>query len=160
MEPSTATEPDYSVDHGKRHHAQPVGSSPAPSDDETLDKPQPASAYCIFVICFVCLSTVAYGYAGSIIATTLTQPSFHERMKLDTDPRSEGLIGAMNGLFYAGGVIGSFLAGWTNNLKGRKFTLVIGNSLILISGALLTASVNPEMFIVFRFFSGVGWVLI
>lgn len=155
MEASTATEPDYSANHGKKIKGSPSSPSES-SQDEIFEKHQPANAYCIFVICFISLSSISYGYAGAIIATTLTQPSFHSHMKLDTDPRAEGLIGAMNGLFYAGGVIGAFLAGWTNNRKGRKFTLIVGNLFILISGALLTASVNPEMFIVFRFTSGVG----
>lgn len=40
---------------------------------------------------------------------------------------------------------------------GRKLTAAVGNAIILVSGALLTASVNPAMFIVFRLFSGLGY---
>ncbi|KAH8802545.1 general substrate transporter [Xylogone sp. PMI_703] len=117
---------------------------------------QHVNLYSICVICFITLSSAAYGYAGSIIATTLTQPSFNKYMGLETAPNAESLIGAMNALYYAGGIFGSFLAGWTSNRFGRKFSAIIGNVLLLISGALLTASVNPAMFIVFRFMSGLG----
>lgn len=124
--------------------------------EDRFQREQHITLYSISVIGFITLSSAAYGYAGSVIATTLTQPSFLEYMELTTAPNADSLIGAMNALFYAGGIVGSFLAGWTSNRYGRKVSVAIGNGLLLISGALLTASVNPAMFIVFRFFSGLG----
>lgn len=41
---------------------------------------------------------------------------------------------------------------------GRKCAVAISAFLIIISGACLAGSVNPTMFIIFRFFSGAGWV--
>jgi MFS family permease len=122
-----------------------------------FNRAQHANLYSIVVIGFITLSSAAYGYAGSVIATTLTQPSFTKTMKLDELSNAEALIGAMNALYYAGGIFGSFLAGWTSNTYGRKFSAALGNILVLISGALLTASVNPGMFIAFRFVSGLGY---
>ena len=121
-----------------------------------FNRQQHINLYSILVIGFITLSSAAYGYAGSVIATTLTQPSFTKHMKLDEEPNAEALIGAMNALYYAGGVFGSFFAGWASNKYGRKFSAGLGNFLVLISGALLTASVNPGMFIAFRFLSGFG----
>lgn len=123
---------------------------------DNFEKKQHVNTYSLFVILFITLSSAAYGYAGSIIATTLTQPSFIEYMKLDTAPNANSLIGAMNTLFYLGGIVGSFFSGWCSNKYGRKASVTIGNAMILISGALLTGSVNPAMYIVFRFFSGFG----
>lgn len=123
---------------------------------DNFGKKQHVNTYSLFVILFITLSSAAYGYAGSIIATTLTQPSFIEHMKLDTAPNANSLIGAMNTLFYAGGIVGSFSAGWCSNKYGRKASVALGNAMLIFSGALLTASVNPAMFIVFRFFSGFG----
>ncbi|KAF2494594.1 MFS transporter [Lophium mytilinum] len=117
---------------------------------------QHVNPYSVGVILFIALSSVAYGYSGSVIATTLTQPSFNEKMGLDTAPNAAALIGAMNALYYTGGIFGSFLAGWTSDKYGRKFSIGLGNALVLLSGALMTASVNPAMFIVFRFCSGLG----
>lgn len=101
-------------------------------------------------------SSFAYGYAGAIIATTLTQPSFFETMGLNTASDSDSLIGAINGLYYAGGVFGAFIAGWVSNRWGRKLATTLGNILVLIAGAIMTGSVNPAMFICFRFVSGIG----
>ncbi|TVY18042.1 Quinate permease [Lachnellula arida] len=126
-----------------------------------FNRQQHINLYSLLVIGFITLSSAAYGYAGSVIATTLTQPSFTKHMKLDELPNAEALIGAMNALYYAGGVFGSFFAGWSSNKYGRKFSAALGNFLVLLSGALLTASVNPGMFIAFRFLSGFGvplWV--
>jgi len=123
---------------------------------DNFEKKQRVNTYSILVILFITLSSAAYGYAGSIIATTLTQPSFIAHMKLDEASNAESLIGAMNTLYYAGGIFGSFFAGWCSNQYGRKSSVALGNALLLLSGALLTASVNPAMFIVFRFVSGVG----
>lgn len=104
----------------------------------------------------VCWASAAYGYAGSIIATTLGQPSFYAYMGLDTNPDAAALIGAMNGLFYTGGFIGCIIIGPLANRWGRKVSIYIGLVFILISNALLAGSVNTAMFIVFRFFQGVG----
>lgn len=121
-----------------------------------FEREQHVNHYSIAVIFFITLSSVAYGYAGSIIATTLTQPSFTASMGLATRSNSVALISAMNSLFYAGGICGSFVAGWTSNKYGRKASSTMGNLLLFVSGALLTGSVNPIMFIAFRFFSGLG----
>lgn len=77
-------------------------------------------------------------------------------MGLDTASNADSLIGAMVALYYAGGVAGSFCHGWMSNRYGRKASVSAGMVFVLLSGALLTGSVNPAMFIVFRFFSGWG----
>jgi MFS family permease len=125
-------------------------------ESKKFGRQQHLNTYSIIVVGFITISSAAYGYAGAIIATTLTQPSFNRAMNLDTSPNASSLIGAMNALYYAGGVFGSFLAGWTCDRLGRKPSVAMGNLVVLISGALLTASVNPAMFIVFRFLSGFG----
>jgi MFS family permease len=96
------------------------------------------------------------GYAASIIATTLTQPSFFEAMNLATASNADALIGATNGLFYTEGIFGSFCCGWMSTTYGRKISATFGALLILISSALLTVAVNMGMFITFRFFTGWG----
>lgn len=63
----------------------------------------------------------------------------------------------MAGLYQAGAFFGACLAGWMSDRFGRKPTAAAGNVIILLTGALLMASVNPAMFIVFRFFSGLGY---
>ena len=100
--------------------------------------------------------SASYGYAGSIIGTTLGQPSFLEYMGLDTAPNATDLIGAMNALFYVGGLFGAFVVGLAADRFGRKAVIFGGALLILVSNALLAGSVNMGMFITFRFFQGLG----
>lgn len=106
----------------------------------------------------IALSSFAYGYAGAIIATTLTQPSFVTAMGLDKASNQASLLGAINGLYYAGGVFGAFTGGWLSNKWGRKISAIVGNIILLISAAVMTGGVNVAMFITFRFCSGVGCV--
>lgn len=100
--------------------------------------------------------SASYGYAASIIATTLGQPSFLQYMGLLTAPNAADLIGTMNGLFFAGGFIGVIGAGKAADKWGRKTMIIAGTIIILISNALLAGSVNVAMFIVFRFTQGIG----
>jgi MFS family permease len=110
----------------------------------------------LFHIMGACWGPAAYGYTASVIGTTLGQPSFVKAMKLDTSPNAAVLIGAMNALFYVGGFIGTFLSGYLAERWGRKFAMLTGFLIILISTALAAGSVNIAMFIVFRTLCGLG----
>ncbi|KAH8892299.1 MFS general substrate transporter [Thozetella sp. PMI_491] len=142
-----------------------LDSSSNVADADAVSRPrdqakQHVNRYSICVILFITLSSAAYGYAGSIIATTLTQPSFFEYFELETRPDASTIIGLMNALYYVGGIIGSFTSGWSCNRFGRKITVICGNILILLSGALLAGSVHIGMFLAFRVMSGCGSFII
>ena len=127
--------------------------------EEPNQKPQrPYRLSTVWHIIGVCWGAAAYGYAGSIIGTTLGQPSFLSYMGLDTASNATQLIGAMNALFYAGGFFGCFIVGYFADRVGRKTVIAAGAALVLVSNALLAGSVNMSMFIVFRFFNGMGYV--
>lgn len=120
------------------------------------EEKQHINSYALFVGIMITFSSFVYGYSGAIIATTLTQPSFQKALGLDTAPNKESLIGAINGLFYAGGVVGSFIAVYVSNRWGRKPATAAGNLLLMVSNAVMTGSYNAPMFIVFRFLAGIG----
>jgi MFS family permease len=119
-------------------------------------KSSPYTWKTVFLIVGVAWGSAAYGYAASIIGTTLGQPSFLKYMGLLTAPNAADLIGTMNGLFYAGGFIGAMGIAKVSDRYGRKVSIALGAVIILISNALLAGSVNVAMFIVFRFFQGIG----
>jgi len=77
-------------------------------------------------------------------------------MGLATNPNAESLIGTMTGLFYAGGVIGVIINAYLVDKIGRRWTTAVGALILTISTGCLAGSVNIAMFIVFRFFSGLG----
>ncbi|KAJ5444681.1 Quinate permease [Penicillium daleae] len=133
-------------------------------DVQSLNPVRPASLkanlYTTGKCIMIALSSFAYGYAGAIIATTLTQPSFVTAMGLDKASNQASLLGAINGLYYAGGVFGAFTGGWLSNKWGRKISAIVGNIILLISAAVMTGGVNVAMFITFRFCSGVGSFII
>lgn len=120
-----------------------------------VDKKRHFKAYTIFICICMSLGSASMGMAAAVISTTLGQPSFIKKMGLD-GPDKDSLEGAMNSLFYTGGVAGAICHGWAANAYGRKGSIAIGSLVLLISQALLTGSVNAAMFIVFRFFSGWG----
>lgn len=110
----------------------------------------------VFHVIGISWGAAAQGYGASIIGTTLGQPSFLEYMGLDTASNASQLIGAMNSLFYIGGLFGAFAAGYFSDVYGRKAVIMGGSALILVATALTAGSVNIAMFMVFRFFVGMG----
>ncbi|KIL88485.1 hypothetical protein FAVG1_08566 [Fusarium avenaceum] len=110
----------------------------------------------IFILLFLGFGSASMGYASSIIATTLSQPSWYLTMKLGTASNTAGLIGATNGLYYTGGVFGSLFSGYFAHKYGRKMSAGLSALIILVSSGLITASPHIAMFITFRFFQGWG----
>jgi MFS family permease len=62
----------------------------------------------------------------------------------------------MNSLYYAGGVVGAICNGLVADRWGRKWNIFCASALIVVSQALIAGSVNPGLFIAFRFFAGQG----
>ncbi|KIY00648.1 uncharacterized protein Z520_03311 [Fonsecaea multimorphosa CBS 102226] len=123
---------------------------------ETLEtKRRPYTWKTVFICIGAAWASAAMGYAANI-GTTLGQPSFIKHMHLDTASNASGLLGAINGLYYAGAFIGALCAGPFSNRYGRKVAIGTGVVFILVSNALLAASVDTAMFIAFRFFQGFG----
>jgi len=90
----------------------------------------------------------------------LGQPSFIAYFDLATRKNGTDLISTTNGLFQAGGVIGTLSLPWFADKFGRKWACALAASLALISGAFLAGSVNIGMFIAFRFVAGASAFMI
>jgi MFS family permease len=114
------------------------------------------NVYNILTLFFISLGSMSYGYSAAVIGTTLGQPSFYAYFDLNTRSNGTDLISSMNGLFQAGGVIGSLLIPYFSDKWGRKWAIAVGSIFTIVSGAILAGSTNPIEFIVFRFFSGAG----
>ncbi|KAF5575469.1 major facilitator superfamily transporter [Fusarium pseudocircinatum] len=92
-----------------------------------------SSAMRLPIVIFVALGSLSYGYASSIIATTL---------------------GAINGLFQAGGFLGTLSCYAIADAFGRRKAILVAALISTIGGALQAGSVNIGMFIAMRFLTG------
>jgi MFS family permease len=113
------------------------------------------------VILAMSFGSIAMGYSGSIIGSTLAQDTFYVYFELTTRPNGTNLLSAMNGLFQAGAFFGALCISWVGDKWGRKASITVPALLVVLSGALLAGSVHIGMFLAFRFFAGMGsfWLL-
>ncbi|KAK5735750.1 hypothetical protein LTR17_007922 [Elasticomyces elasticus] len=96
------------------------------------------------------------GARMSIIATTLGQPTFVSYFALDTRSNAASLTGAINGLFQAGGLIGTLCSSFLADSLGRRKAILIAAIVTVIGGALQAGSVAIAMYIVMRLVTGWG----
>ncbi|KAH6974567.1 MFS transporter [Ilyonectria sp. MPI-CAGE-AT-0026] len=108
------------------------------------------------LILFICLGSLTYGYCSSIIATTLGQPSFIQYFDLATRSDGESLIGAINGLYQTGGLLGAVSVLYLPDKLGRRWAIFIGGVFCIVGGALQAGSVHIVMFLIARFLVGCG----
>ncbi|KAF5244824.1 hypothetical protein FANTH_7591 [Fusarium anthophilum] len=112
------------------------------------------SAMRLPIVIFVALGSLSYGYASSIIATTLGQPTFFSYFALDSRHNANDLMGAINGLFQAGGFLGTLSCYAIADSLGRREAILAAALISTIGGALQAGSVNIAMFIASRFITG------
>ncbi|KIW29745.1 uncharacterized protein PV07_05534 [Cladophialophora immunda] len=140
----------------------------------------------IFSVVVMCLGSISYAYSAGIIGNTIAQPSFYRYMKL-SDTNAAALTGATTSLYYAGGVFGALSSHSIGDRFGRKTSIYMGGAIIVryflctdfefpcdpvsswlqadsnsqvVSAALCAGSVHIAMFIVFRFVSGFGALIL
>ncbi|KAJ5135888.1 hypothetical protein N7448_004442 [Penicillium atrosanguineum] len=115
-----------------------------------------------FLICLaIAFGNVTYGYHAAIIGTTLSQPTFliYFGIENETKERSanaDALIGAMNGSFQAGSLLGVITTGMILTRYGCKMAIFYAATCCTIGAAIVTASQNVAMFIAFRSVAGIG----
>ena len=114
----------------------------------------------ILIVILMTMGSVAYAFSAGVIATTFGQPSFINYMGIATLSNANDILGAAGSLYYAGGFLGAFFGHWASDAYGRKPTIFIGLAVVLVSQALCAGSVHIAMFIVFRFTSGFGGIVL
>ncbi|KAH7084273.1 MFS transporter [Paraphoma chrysanthemicola] len=115
---------------------------------------QRINVFNVLILIFVGFGSMTYGYTAAVIGNTLGQPSFIKYFDLDTRPDATDLISTTNGIFQAGGVIGTLMLPIASDKFGRKMGIALSALLAVISGAGLAGSVHIGMFIAFRFIAG------
>ncbi|VUC26575.1 unnamed protein product [Clonostachys rosea] len=112
--------------------------------------------YNILIIAFATFGSITYGYCSAIIGSTLGQPSFLSYFGLDTASNAPALIGAINGLFQGGGLVGTLTFGSLADKVGRCKAMFFASVLAVIGGGLQAGSVHLAMYLVARFLTGLA----
>jgi MFS family permease len=119
--------------------------------------PRPRNWYNFSIALFVAVGSLCYGYASSISAALIGQASFYDSMNLIPDtPYTNSILGAINGVYAAGGAFGCVFNIWSSDYFGRKRSLQGGCVVCLVGASIMTGSVDIAMFIVSRFIMGFG----
>nr|KMM69061.1 hypothetical protein CPAG_05384 [Coccidioides posadasii RMSCC 3488] len=118
------------------------------------------SRYNRLVIAFVALGSLTYGYSASVISSTIGQPGWYSFFKLPMqgepgyDTVTTNAIATANGVFSAGGAVGSLFMMWSCEAWGRKVNIQLGSFLAILGGVLQGGAANLKMFQAGRFVSG------
>ncbi|KAK5162298.1 hypothetical protein LTS14_000645 [Recurvomyces mirabilis] len=119
--------------------------------------PRPRNLYNFGVALFVAVGSLCYGYASSISAALIGQPSWYAYMNLvPGTPHTNAILGAINGVYAAGGAFGCVFNMWSSEKLGRKRSIQVGCCISIVGAAVMTGSVDVPMFIVSRFIMGFG----
>lgn len=108
----------------------------------------------VLIIVFICLGTASFGFTNAVIGSTLGQPSFISAMGLDTADNATALQSAVLAVYFIGGLFGSACHAALADRYGRKMSATVSSVILIIAGAVCTASQNMGMYIAFRFFCG------
>ncbi|KAH8647809.1 putative MFS sugar transporter [Xylariales sp. PMI_506] len=120
------------------------------------------SPYNRIVTIAVAFGSLTYGYCSSIIGSTIGQPGWYQFFNLPTEGEpgyattTTEAISTANGLYSAGGAVGSLFVMWAATALGRKTSIQIGAALALLGGALQGGAANLGMFQAGRVISGLG----
>ncbi|KAH8690341.1 general substrate transporter, partial [Talaromyces proteolyticus] len=116
--------------------------------------------YNLTVVLFASLGSFSYGYSSSIIASVFGLPSFFSYFNLSligpNATKANDIIGAANGLFYGGGIIGALTVNYVLNKFGRCKSIQSICAICIVSSAIQGGAIHIAMILVGRFLSGIG----
>ena len=89
-----------------------------------------------------------YGYCSSVIGSTIGQPGWYNFFDLPMQGEpgygttTTQAISTANGIYSAGGAIGTLFIMWAATALGRKTSIQIGGAFALLGGALQGGAAN------------------
>jgi hypothetical protein len=83
------------------------------------------NAYNLYMLLFVSIGSLCYGYTANVISATLAQPTFIEYFDFAARSDATAILSATNGIFQTGGVIGTLTLSYFSDRFGRKGGLAI-----------------------------------
>ncbi|KAG8420208.1 hypothetical protein J3459_011309 [Metarhizium acridum] len=110
----------------------------------------------------VAFGSFTYGYCSAIIGSTIGQPGWYEffGLPMQGEPgygtTTTQAIATANGLYSAGGAVGSLFIMWAASALGRKLSIQMGAACAVVGGAFQGGAAALAMFHVGRVISGLG----
>lgn len=120
------------------------------------------STYNKLVTIFVAIGSLTYGYCASIISSTIGQPGWYSYFDLPAEGEpgyasiTTPVVSTANGVFSAGGAVGTLFIMWSCDFFGRKVNIQLGAFFSMFGGALQGGANSLEMFQAGRFVCGLG----
>ncbi|TVY85916.1 Sugar transporter [Lachnellula willkommii] len=120
------------------------------------------SSYNVSVVLFAAFGSLFTGYSLAIIVATVGQPTWYVSLHLAPDATAPGyahtttIIGAANGVFFAGGTLGCLLGGWLGDRLGRMMGFRVAATVGIIGAAIQTGAVDQGMYLVGRTITGLA----
>ncbi|KAM7211210.1 general substrate transporter [Rhypophila decipiens] len=121
----------------------PLGMPSSPSSHKTLQ---------VLITSANSAGFLLFGYDQGIMSGVVLSQSWLSQM----DHPSELTIGTITALYDVGAVIGALLSAFSSDRLGRKRTLLLGSFLVLLGGALMSASFSRVEFMASRVIVGIG----
>lgn len=103
------------------------------------------------VVLFAAFGSLFTGYSCAIIVQTVGQPTWYKSLNLTPDTIAPGyshtttIIGASNGVFFAGGTLGCLLGGYLGDRLGRVNGFRVAAIVGIVGAAIQTGAVNQAM---------------
>ncbi|KAG4432657.1 hypothetical protein IFR05_011860 [Cadophora sp. M221] len=118
----------------------------------------PGTALLVLLNVFTAVALIFEGYNQGVLGTVSGTPGFIDMADIGsngvvTDTTKQGGLAAA---YYFGAMWGCFLGGWVGDKFGRKKGVFVGAVLCMLGGALMSGSVNANMFICARVIAGLG----
>lgn len=95
---------------------------------------------------FAAFGSLFSGYGLAVIVSTVGQPTFYSSLNLAVSgSHTTAIIGAANGVFFAGGFFGCLISAWAVEGLGRLNGLRLAAAIGVIGAAIQTGAVNQGM---------------
>lgn len=116
-----------------------------------------ANRYNFLIACFVALGSFTYGFNSAAFAGVLGLPSFYTYFNIDTTTSNgTAILGAVNGIYLAGGALGCWSLAYLADLFGRQICIQVVCVICIVSAAMQCGSVHIAILLVGRLLNGFG----